>query len=279
MDVMRVGRSESLLKSYPEHQHGYWEVIFNVQGTGIMTVDGTDYIFEPGDITVIPPNTLHKKEAKGGFTDICMFIKNFRPVGRAAFRILRDDDDGTVRGLMEMACKFYQGNSVYELAILNVLGDLIYQVLVLFYVKNQRKDPRLEGIIEIMHNNLNNAEFNLSEAIDDTGYCKGYFRKIFKEFTGDSPVNYFQEMRINYAKSLMNQYDKSRSIKDIAASSGFKDPLYFSRIFKKIEGMSPRTYMQQQYLCDDDLIRMDEPAQEDMRVEKAFDDKKEENYE
>lgn len=109
-----------------------------------------------------------------------------------------------------------------------------------------------------MQNNINNPEFDLSAAVDETGYCKGYFRKIFKDFTGVSPVNYFQEMRINYAISLMNQYDKSRTIKDIAASSGFRDPLYFSRIFKKITGQSPREYIQQQYLCDVGLIRMEE---------------------
>lgn len=262
MDVMMVGRSGGLLKSYHEHQHGYWEVIFHEQGSGIMTAGGRDYPFEPGDITVIPPGTPHKKASPEGFMDVCMFIKNFRPVGKSGFRMLRDDDEGTVRGLMEMAWKFYQGKSVYEQAILNVIGDLLYHVLVLLYVQNQRKDPRLEGIMEMMQNNINNPDFDLSAAIDETGYCKGYFRKIFKEFTGTSPVNYLQEMRINYAISLMNQYDKSRSIKDVAASSGFKDPLYFSRIFKKLEGMSPKEYMQQQYMCDVGMIRMDEPPED-----------------
>lgn len=263
MDVMMVGRSGEMIQSYPKHQHGYWEIIFNEQGSGTMTVEDEDYTFGPGDIAVIPPGLFHKKESRQGFRDICMFIKNFRPVGKSGFRILKDDTDGTVRELMEMAWKFYRGQSVYEQAIINVIGDLLYQVLVLFYVKHQKADPRLEGIMELMQNNLNRPDFDLSEAIDNTGYCKGYFRKIFKEFTGESPVNYFQGMRINYAKSLMNQYDKSRSIKDIAASSGFKDPLYFSRVFKKLEGVSPKDYMQQQYLFDVDLVKMDEPGESD----------------
>ena len=258
MDVMMVGRSRQLIKSYPEHQHGYWEIIFHEKGSGILTVSGKSYSFETGDITVLPAGTPHKKEASEGFLDVCIFIKNFRPVGQSGFRMLKDDHEQTVRGLMEMAWRFYQGKSVYEQATLNVIGDLLYQVLVLLYVKKQPKDPRLEGIMEVMQNNINNPEFDLSAAVDETGYCKGYFRKIFKDFTGVSPVNYFQEMRINYAISLMNQYDKSRTIKDIAASSGFRDPLYFSRIFKKITGQSPREYIQQQYLCDVGLIRMEE---------------------
>ena len=261
MDVMHVGSSDRMarvMKSFPEHIHGYWEIIYNEQGSGIMTVKDQRYTFEPGDIAVIPPYTEHKKESEKGFADVCMFIKNFRPIGRSSFRILRDDEEGTVGGLMRMARRYYEGKSVYEKAVLNVIGDLLYQVLTLFYMKKQKKDLRLEGIMEVMQNNLDNPDFDLSSAIAKTGYAKDYFRRIFRTFTGESPVNYFQKMRVEYAKSLMNQYSNSRSIKDIASSCGFKDALYFSRIFKKVEGMSPRAYMEQQFSCDHELIRMNE---------------------
>ncbi len=261
MDVMMVGRSNGRLKDYPMHQHGYWEIIFNDHGVGTLTVEDTSFAFEAGDITVIPPGTLHKKEASDGFSDICMFIKDFRPVGGKGFRMFCDDREGTVRQLMELAWRFNQGGSVYEQAILNALGDLLYQVLVLFHVKNQRKDPRLEGIMERMQDHFNDPDFDLAAALETTGYCKGYFRRIFKEFTGVPPVIYLQQLRIDYAKSLMDQYGHSRSIKDIAASSGFKDPLYFSRIFKKLEGQSPKAYMKQQYACDVEMIRMGETGE------------------
>ncbi len=270
MDVMMVGRSNGCLKDYPMHQHGYWEIIFNDWGRGILTVEEKSFAFEPGDITVIPPGMSHKKEASEGFRDICMFIHDFRPVGGKGFRILRDDGVGTVRQLMELAWRFYQGQSVYEQAILNALGDALYQVLVLYYVKNQRKDPRLEGLLEIMHDHFNDPDFDLSEAIGRSGYCKGYFRRIFKEFTGTSPVIYLQQLRMDYAKSLMDQYNQSRSVKDIAASSGFKDPLYFSRIFKKFEGRSPKAYMKMRHSCDASMIQMDEAKRNSLEKTHIF---------
>ena len=261
MDVVHVGRTGEVFNAFPEHQHGYWEIIYNRQGTGTMTVEGKIYGFGPGDIVIVPPETLHRKESAEGFSDICMFINNFRPIGRDAFRILRDDDKGTVGGLMEMATRFSRDKGIYEQAILNVIGDLVYQVCVLFYINNQEKDLRLEGIMELMQKNLDNPDFDLSEAIEKGGYCKGYFRRIFKEFTGQSPVNYFQKMRINYAKSLMNQYGASREVKDIASASGFRDPLYFSRVFKKIEGICPKEYMWRQRQHDAALIVMDTPKE------------------
>lgn len=254
MDVMMVGHSKGMIQSFPEHQHGYWEILFNTQGSGVMKIDGKEYAFEPGVITILPPRIPHAKESAEGFYDMSIFIKDFRPVGNAAFRILRDDQQGTFLELMVMAERFYKENGFYEQAVLNVIGDLIYQVLVLLYVKGQKKDPRVDGVMELMQNNLNNPDFDLSTAIESTGYNKGYFRKIFKEFTGSSPVNYFQKLRIEYAKSLMNQYGKSRNITDIALSCGFKDPLYFSRVFKKLEGMSPSDYVKQQSSLDLTMI-------------------------
>ncbi len=261
MDVVYVGRSGNVFKTFPAHRHGYWEIILNIQGKGTMTVEGQRCGFEPGDIAVIPPGIGHQKDSGDGFSDMCMFIRDFRPVGKEGFRILQDDSDGTVRHLMEMAGKFSGGDSIYEHAILNVIGDLLYQVLVLFYINNQQKDLRLEGLMELMQNNLDNAQFDLSAAIEASGYCKGYFRKIFKDFYGEPPVEYFQKMRINYAKSLLSQYGHSRSVKDVANSSGFKDPLYFSRVFKKLEGISPREYVAQQRLHDSGLIVMDTPEE------------------
>lgn len=261
MDVVYVGGTDEVFKAFPEHQHGYWEIILNRKGRGMMTVDGISYGFIPGDIAVIPPGTVHKKESEEGFSDICMFVHNFRPVGREAFRILQDDSEGTVRQLMEMARRYSKSDSIYEHAILNAMGDLLYQVLVLFYINHQQKDLRLEGLLELMQKNLDNTQFDLAQAIQGSGYCKGYFRKIFKDFYGEGPVSYFQKMRINFAKSLMNQYGKSRSIKDVANSSGFKDPLYFSRVFKKLEGISPREYLASLRRHDSGLISMDTPEE------------------
>ena len=46
MDVMHVGSSDRMarvMKSFPEHIHGYWEIIYNEQGSGIMTVKDQRY--------------------------------------------------------------------------------------------------------------------------------------------------------------------------------------------------------------------------------------------
>ena len=258
MEVAYIGKSTEIYTEFPEHHHGYWEIIYHQTGSGIFTANGIQYPFEPGDITIIPPGMIHKKESKYGFSDFCIFIKDFRPVGSSAFRILHDDEDQTVYQIMKLAKHYSNLDNVYEHAILNTLGDTLYHVLVYLYSNHETLDMRLNGIIDEMKNHINDSDFDLSSAIKDSGYCEGYFRKIFKEFTGQSPVNYMQQLRIDYAKSLLNQYGSSRSIKEIARCCGFNDQLYFSRVFKKLTGVSPKEYVQNQSYFDLDLISQGE---------------------
>ena len=51
-----------------------------------------------------------------------------------------------------------------------------------------------------------------------------------------------QKLRIEKAKELLRQEPDDRKIYEIAALAGFKDPLYFSKVFSKWTGMSPEMF-------------------------------------
>ena len=70
-----------------------------------------------------------------------------------------------------------------------------------------------------------------------------YLSKIFKEETGETFVEYLTGLRMAHAKNLLKQRDKS--IKQICMESGYSDPNYFSRIFKKTVGVTPSEYREE----------------------------------
>ncbi len=269
MEIISIGQSKKAFDHFPEHQHGYWEILLNVSGSGTFYAGSEDYHFKPGTIAVIPPYTPHSKESEDGFTDRSLFLKNFRNIGRPGVKVFQDDSEENVKKIFDMAQYFYEQKADetdnITPSILNALGDLLYQVLVSYYNQSRKKDIRLEGAIELMHKNLSDPNFSLSEAVRSSGYSMGYFRKIFKEMTGQSPVAYFHTLRITHAKSLFQQYGPSRTIKDIAYQCGFEDPLYFSRVFKQLEGISPQQYLSGMSLnlSDEDihLIALDTPEE------------------
>ncbi len=71
-------------------------------------------------------------------------------------------------------------------------------------------------------------------------YSPSHFFSIFKKKTGFSPINYFNDLKIQKACQYLSF--TSMSVKEISYTLGFNDPLYFSRLFKKIMGVPPLRY-------------------------------------
>lgn len=78
---------------------------------------------------------------------------------------------------------------------------------------------------------------DVSRSVDISPY---YFSKLFKEETGENFIEYLTTVRIEHAKKLLHQRDLS--IKNIGIDTGYSDPNYFSRIFKKYVGITPTEY-------------------------------------
>jgi AraC-like DNA-binding protein len=69
---------------------------------------------------------------------------------------------------------------------------------------------------------------------------EGYLRSLFLSVLGQSPTEYISTVKINRAKELIRS--GLCPISEAARSVGFEDIAYFSRVFKKIVGISPREY-------------------------------------
>jgi len=70
-----------------------------------------------------------------------------------------------------------------------------------------------------------------------------YFSRLFYQHTGERPVRYIHEKRIERAQYLM--VTTQMTYAEIATQTGFENVFYFSKIFKKITGMSPGNYKKQ----------------------------------
>ena len=84
---------------------------------------------------------------------------------------------------------------------------------------------------------------DVSRQVDISPY---YFSKLFRQETGKTFIEYLTDTRINYAKELL--LHPELSIKEVCRQSGYSDPNYFSRIFKKYEKVSPSEYREREGL-------------------------------
>lgn len=67
-----------------------------------------------------------------------------------------------------------------------------------------------------------------------------YFSVLFKKYVGCSPVQYIMRVRLDKAMKLLRESSKPVSV--VAFEVGFRDPLYFTRVFSREVGVTPREY-------------------------------------
>lgn len=86
-------------------------------------------------------------------------------------------------------------------------------------------------------------DLTLEEVSREVHVSPYYFSKLFKEQTGDNFINYLTLRRIETAKLLLT--GGNLNIKTICSEIGYNDPNYFSRLFKRFEGITPTEYREQ----------------------------------
>lgn len=97
----------------------------------------------------------------------------------------------------------------------------------------------IETAIHYMKENIE-RRLTLKEISEAVGYSSSHFSLIFKKEIGHSPLNYFNLLKIQKACFLLDSTDMK--ISQICFKIGIEDAYYFSRLFSKIMGMSPRDY-------------------------------------
>lgn len=83
-------------------------------------------------------------------------------------------------------------------------------------------------------------DITLEEIAKEVGWTATYLSSSFKKNTGKSVVDYLTYIRVQHAKELL--LDTERSIGEVADIVGFHDAKYFATRFKKITGVSPNEY-------------------------------------
>jgi AraC-like DNA-binding protein len=120
--------------------------------------------------------------------------------------------------------------------VMNILGEIVS------VVKNQE----FEG--KEIEKRIREAQFDIRERLDQSLNMEifagryqmsySYFRKLFKTYTGLSPVQYHLQLRLQRARDLLSSTNKS--VKEIAFSLGFESQFHFSKIYKKKFGIAPK---------------------------------------
>jgi len=96
-------------------------------------------------------------------------------------------------------------------------------------------------ILRFVDENFTDASLSLESVAKELGYSSKYISRAFKESMNITFSEYLKNLRIQRAILLMEH--GIISVKNAALLSGYRDPLYFSSVFKKTVGLSPSEYI------------------------------------
>lgn len=110
--------------------------------------------------------------------------------------------------------------------------------------RNQMSDKRYTEIIEkakkYIQENYQNEDMSLLSVASNVNVSSNHFSAVFRKETGETFIDYLTTVRMEKAKDLLACTSMKTS--EVGFEVGYRDPHYFSYIFKKTQGMTPKDY-------------------------------------
>ncbi len=256
---------------FPLHDHDFSELVIVYGGEGIHFSGQTEHRIKAGDVFVINGSVEHgyRDTSKLCLVNILFLPDNMNlslldlpmssafhllftlePEFRAQYEAagylhLTKEQLAAVMALVDvMESELQQRRKGYRMLVCGCFMQLA-ALLIRYYEEPDRAIPpkmlKMSEVMVYLHSNYR-SRVSIEQLSASTGMSESTLSRAFKQAVGTTPLDYCNRLRLRRAAELLRTTDMS--ISEIAEASGFDDSNYFSRIFSKQLGLSPRIYRQ-----------------------------------
>ena len=227
-------------------------IIYCVEGGGELSVGESLRGIGPGDLILLPQGVSHDyaASAKQPWSVYWVHFRGDSSLTFLEYLGYRADRQVVRAGLAPALLAAFNSllsvrrtgySSAAFVNAANQLRHLITQFAseTTRQVGEQQASLDLESLRSYMLDNIH-QQLDLDSLAAVARLSRYHFSSRYKALTGYSPIRHFLHLKIEYACQLLDNTEMS--VKAIASELGYADPLYFSRLFTKTMGLSPRAY-------------------------------------
>lgn len=228
-------------------------LIYCHDGCGKALIKGVEYFVEQGEFIVVPmkqphiyqadennPWTIYWVHFKGSAADAIVSTLERKNNGFKGFVSLSQYPINLFNEIYSQLERGYSNdNLIYaNMSLWHFLVSIIYNNKLPGTGKRNDKDE-VDKAIDFLADRINHT-LSLEEIAAAVNLSSSHFSYVFKRKTGFSPIDYFNHLKIQ--KACQYLLFTNLRIKEIGDKIGISDPYYFSRMFTKVMGMSPKEY-------------------------------------
>lgn len=133
-------------------------------------------------------------------------------------------------------------DALADLTLKSLLIRVIQTQNMAAVVNPQLPDNRFAAVIDYIHAHLS-EKIGVEELCQKACMSKSGFFRAFRDSFGLSPVEFIIRERISLARRLLT--NPALTVLEVSERVGFANPHYFSRLFKTLEGITPKSYREQ----------------------------------
>lgn len=242
-----------VFRSHPNRIEWYYKnksdkknfIIYILDNWLFATYNGEKHFVKKGDVFIIPKLTEQTVYESIGTDCIPQFlvIEFFIEEKVFPFPYIYHNVSKKIFNLMcEIEKKYFSNSFCSKLDLKSMTYQLVRMLAEEYFTRNyfSKQYNRIKESMHYMDENYFRHDLSIEQIAQTSSLSVSHFRKLFKEVTGQTPIQYLTQLKLKQAFALLGQ--TNTPVSEIAAMLGFENQYYFSNFFKKHAGLSPLSY-------------------------------------